>query len=191
MIAWQTTEDSKALRKQLAKSLSFESVAKKYANRIEAVCSASWTHKCTCPFHKNGQERTPSLHLSDLDKTFFCYACSVSGDIFDFIGMIRGSPGDTVAMKYKESKNISIDLTDITPSRTRSNVHEINLQISISIREYLTSIKDTGSYNDDICWSESIFKRMDERFAKLTDDDAEQARNFSLQVMMELERRKS
>lgn len=190
MTAWLTTDESKAMRRQLAKSLSFEAVVRKYSNRIEAVCSASWTHKCSCPFHKNGQERTPSLHISDTEKTFFCYACSARGDIFDFIGMIRGSPGDIIAMKYKELKNISVDISDTGPPRAKFNVHEINLQMSTAIRDYIASVKGSKSYDEEVLWSDSIFKRIDERFSKLTDENSDQARNFSLQVMMELERRK-
>jgi hypothetical protein len=104
--------------------------------------------------------------------------------------MIRGSPGDVVAMRYKKSKNISIDLSDAAATRPKINIHEINFQMSVAIREYLASLNDTLAFKEECAWAESIFKRIDERFAKLTDEDGEQARNFSLQIMMELERRK-
>lgn len=191
MTAWLTTEESKSVRRHLAMTLSFESIAKKHCNRVEQISSATWTHKCTCPFHKNGHERTPSLHISDSEKTFFCYGCSAHGDVFDFIGMIRGSPGDTVAAKYKEHKNISIDHIESGPSQPRINVQDINLQMSIAMREYISSISDAKAREEEIAWSDGIFKRIDERFSKLTDDDGDQARNFYLHIMLELERRRS
>jgi hypothetical protein len=190
MIAWLTTDENKELRRQLAKSLSFEAVASKHCSRIEPVSSATWTHKCTCPFHKGGNERTPSLHISDTEKTFFCYGCSARGDIFDFIGMIRGSPGDVIAMKYKESKNIILDIPGTANAKPKTDIYEIGLQLSVAIREYIKSKVGEPSYEDDILWADSIFKRIDERFSKLTSDNPEHARNFSMQIMMELERRK-
>jgi hypothetical protein len=190
MNAWLTTEESKAIRKHLASKLSFESIGKKHCNRVEPISSSTWTHKCTCPFHKGGHERTPSLHLSDKEKTFFCYGCSAHGDIFDFIGMIRGTPGDAIALRYKEINNIDVDLSEVGPAKPRVNVQEINLQIGVAIRDYIAQVSDANVKRDEIIWADSIFKRVDERFSKLTDDDGEQARNFYMQIMLELDRRR-
>jgi len=190
MNAWLTTDESRDVRRQLSKTISFEAVARKYSSRVEPVHSATWTHKCTCPFHKNGQERTPSLHISDTEKTFFCYGCSVRGDVFDFIGMIRGSPGDVVANKYRELKNIAVELSDAADSRPKTDVHELSLQLSVAIREYLLSSKELEKYSDECLWADGVFKRIDDRFSKLTGNDYEQARNFYMQIMLELERRK-
>lgn len=190
MNAWLGPEEIKAIRKYLAHSLSFEMVAKKYSSRIEPVSSATWTHKCICPFHKNGEERTPSLHISETEKTFFCYGCSTHGDIFDFIGIIKGSPGEAVADKYQKSKNIDIDLSNIKAAKPKTNVQEINLQISCAIRDYLYSIKKSDIYLGEVEWADGIFKRIDERFDKLTDEDGDQAKNFYMQIMLELDRRK-
>jgi RepB DNA-primase from phage plasmid/CHC2 zinc finger len=40
-------------------------------------------HKIRCPFHGNGAERTPSLHLYD-NATWTCFACKKGGDIYNF-----------------------------------------------------------------------------------------------------------
>ena len=38
-----------------------------------------------CPFHKNGQEKNPSLNLHQMDGHFICHACGASGgNILDF-----------------------------------------------------------------------------------------------------------
>jgi DNA primase len=191
MNSWLTTDEMKEVRKQLAKTVNFENIAKRHTTRMEAVSSATWTHKCICPFHKNGNERTPSLCISDKEKIFFCYGCSVRGDVFDFIGMIRGAPGETVALRYKESKNISIDISDLEVAKPKVNIYEISLQLSVSIREYVSSFKNTEKYNEEILWTDGMFKRIDERFMKLSDECGDDARNFYMQIMLELERRKN
>jgi hypothetical protein len=191
MTGWQTPDEERALRKKLARNISFESVVKKYSNRIEPVSSATWTHKCACPFHKGGNERTPSLHISDTEKTFFCYGCSVRGDVFDFIGMVRGAPGSAVAERYSKSQNITLETGDVVESRPRINIHEFNLKIGISIREYLKSLTGSATFENETSWAEETFKRVDERFAKLKDEDGDQARNFYIQIMMEIDRRRS
>jgi CHC2 zinc finger len=37
-----------------------------------------------CPWHADGEERTPSLHVLDDDGGWFCHGCSLSGGIFEF-----------------------------------------------------------------------------------------------------------
>jgi RepB DNA-primase from phage plasmid/CHC2 zinc finger len=36
-----------------------------------------------CPFHGDGEERTPSLHVYPDDRGWFCFACERGGSIFD------------------------------------------------------------------------------------------------------------
>lgn len=37
-----------------------------------------------CPFHANGVERTPSLHVAEDDSGWYCFACDAGGGIIDF-----------------------------------------------------------------------------------------------------------
>ena len=39
----------------------------------------------TCPFHGDGNERTPSMKVDDEAGTFYCFACKESGSVFDFV----------------------------------------------------------------------------------------------------------
>ncbi len=188
--SWLSPEERKAVRKELAKTLSFEGILSKYSSRVEHINSSTWTHKACCPFHKGGQERTPSFHISDSEKTFFCYGCNIYGDIFDFIGLIRGSPGELMAMKYQHSKKLDIDLSKVAEAKPRTNISEIHVKISSSMRDYLRSMEGKPQYEAECQWADSVFKRMDERFSKLTPEDGDQARSFSMQIMLELERRK-
>lgn len=53
--------------------------------------------KIVCPFHS---ERTPSLAI--YDDHYFCYGCSASGDILDFVKVVEGIEFDeAVAMIIK------------------------------------------------------------------------------------------
>lgn len=44
-----------------------------------------------CPWHKGGQERTPSLHVTGpADTLFYCFGCGEGGDIFRFAAKCWG-----------------------------------------------------------------------------------------------------
>jgi DNA primase len=44
----------------------------------------------TCPFHKNGQERTPSLQIDPQKQLWHCFGCHAGGDLFSFIQQMTG-----------------------------------------------------------------------------------------------------
>ena len=48
----------------------------------------SRTRFCRCPFHGNGNERTPSMKI--YEDSFYCFACNQKGDIFAFIQKYEG-----------------------------------------------------------------------------------------------------
>ena len=73
--------------------------------------------KARCPFHGNGNERTPSLSINDEKGVYHCFSCEASGNIVGFIedfegvsksealdllareyGLARSKPADPVAM---------------------------------------------------------------------------------------------
>ena len=43
--------------------------------------------KARCPFHGDGNERTPSMVLQGegADQRYYCYACGKSGNVFNFV----------------------------------------------------------------------------------------------------------
>lgn len=43
-----------------------------------------------CPLHADGQERSPSLHLSVQDGRWHCFGCQRGGDLFDFFAALNG-----------------------------------------------------------------------------------------------------
>ena len=69
-----------------------------------------------CPFHGNGQERTPSLSVSRERQIFNCFACGTGGNVFSFV------------MKYE-------DVTFVEALKIVAKKVGYNLNIS-SIPEY-------------------------------------------------------
>jgi hypothetical protein len=46
--------------------------------------------KATCPFHKGGNEKHPSLYINMETGQYFCQACGKKGDIFHFYAKVNG-----------------------------------------------------------------------------------------------------
>lgn len=43
-----------------------------------------------CPLHSNGEERTPSLHVSDDHSGWHCFGCDRGGDVLEFFALLEG-----------------------------------------------------------------------------------------------------
>jgi hypothetical protein len=61
-----------------------------------------------CPFHKGGQERTPSLSVGGPNETLWkCFGCQEGGDVFDFAARLWGldvrNDFPTIKLKLKET----------------------------------------------------------------------------------------
>jgi len=56
-------------------------VMSSYGIEVEQVGN---TLKARCPFHGDGNERTPSMQVSE-DNRYYCYACEAKGDVFNFV----------------------------------------------------------------------------------------------------------
>ena len=76
----------------------------------------------TCPFHKHGQERKPSLGISKSDMRCHCFTCGYSGNLYDVISRIfgyddRGDWGkkwlsqNFLSVVVEERKRINLNLT--------------------------------------------------------------------------------
>ena len=49
------------------------------------VVTRSGRNWAKCPFHGNGNERTPSFAINDKDGFYHCFGCGESGDMFTFV----------------------------------------------------------------------------------------------------------
>ena len=192
MNAWPLTSKEKfALRKQILPRISMERLVRKYAHNVESTSSSIFSHKCTCPSqdHKGGQERTASFYFSEENRTYKCFGCGLWGDAFDFISLVRGVPVDVVVQQYIDNKNI--DVANLSGAvQQQFNISELNYELSTKLREYLKTKVESDEYSPEKVWVDRTFRRIDERFSKLTNEDYEKAREFYMQILMELERRR-
>ena len=191
-LSFQELYAAKAL---LYEKMSFLDVARRCAHKIMPCWHKDFTHICACPFHAGGEERTPSLYFSEKTKVFHCFACDAHGDLFDFIGFAEGRPWNSVVTDLIDSSNIQeseIDLAEVELNTVSYDVvTEIDFDLSMMLRDYLKSLKDTPAYSDETQWVDRTFGKMDERFRTMEDTRKEEAKAFRMQICVELDRRKA
>lgn len=76
-----------------------------------------------CPFHGDGNERTPSMSISDDRNSFYCFACHEKGTVIDFVMMHEsldyggalsyfadefGIEGDNERLNYRHARKTQI-----------------------------------------------------------------------------------
>jgi DNA primase len=62
------------------------SIVEVIGQRVE-LRKAGKEYKGLCPFHS---EKTPSLTVNEDKGLFYCFGCSASGDVIDFIMQLDG-----------------------------------------------------------------------------------------------------
>jgi hypothetical protein len=178
-------------KRLLYQNISFLDVARKYVQQIIPCQHKVFTHKCICPFHSEGTERTPSLCLSEKTKEFHCFACNTGGDVFDFLSLIEGRPWTDIVQSMLSSSTIdqdSIDEANLTLVKAQHDVkHELSLDLSIYLREYLFVLRGKPCYDKEKEWVDRTFKRIDDRFKTAS---PEELKCFRMQILIEINRRK-
>lgn len=177
-------------RRQLYSQLSFEGLLEKLGITVHACLHANFTHRVACPFHKGGQERTPSFYLSEENKDFYCFSCSARGDLFDFMQRIYGIPWFFIVRDMLKKQGVfSVELGEQSAPPDRELIFKSDLELSRHIRKYLEKFTDTAEYEAEKAWAESLFFRMDERFAKLNPFDHTSIMSFKMLIWSEIYRR--
>ena len=74
---------SQAIRNQI----NILDICDEFSVRVECVNNGSFTHRCKCPYHKGGNERTPSLYIDSTNNTFFCYGCNAGNSVINFYNL--------------------------------------------------------------------------------------------------------
>lgn len=191
-----STEELQLARAMLIERISFVEIVQKYSSKIEEVNSPSFTHKCTCPNpnHKNGQEKTPSFHFSEKSGRFICFSCGINGNVFDLIALMEGTPWYKVVRDLLRYESIDLNKIDLYSFKNKSiatydYLYEINLDLSTKLRDHLAHFKDTKKWFKERDWVDSMFRRIDNRIEKLSDEDLGQAYAFYCQILSEIDRR--
>lgn len=178
----------------LYERLSFLDVMKQHSSSIVECWHSDFTHKCTCPLHGNGVERTPSFYFSERSKSYRCFGCSASGDVFTLLSIINGSPWFNLVRDMLNNSGIdhtAVNLSSLRQKFVNSDIiYGLNFNLGANIRDYLNTVTNIEEYKAEQEWADRTFKRIDDRFANLDDSDQEEAAKFKIRIMTELERRK-
>ncbi len=81
-----------------------------------------------CPFHK---EKTPSFHIRDDDKSYYCFGCGATGSAFTFVMEQRGlsfpEAVEELAARYHIEVKYTSRVSKVTKSvGTKNSLYEIN-----------------------------------------------------------------
>lgn len=71
-------------KEEILKYVKIIDIAERFNLDLEPISSGDFNFRCRCPFHKNGQERTPSLYISETTNSFYCYGCQAGTNVIDF-----------------------------------------------------------------------------------------------------------
>lgn len=179
----------------LFQKISFIDIMKKHSGRIEQCWHSDFTHKALCPQHSSGQEKTPSFYFSEKTKSFHCFGCAIHGDVFDFLSYIEGRPSFWIISDFLTTEHISqenMDQPEVENAfQNYDIIHSTNFDMSIQLRDYLSTWKNHSKYEDEKLWVDWMFSRIDDRFAIPKDLTGDQAKSFKIQTLMELNRRKA
>lgn len=69
-----------------------------------------------CPFHQNGNERTPSLKLYDGQRGFYCHACGAGSDVIDFVRLLFDVPFPEAVRKLNDDFRLGLPMPRLPDS---------------------------------------------------------------------------
>ena len=165
MEEWPLTHQELIAAKPLLKQkVSFLDVARQSSRKVETCWHKSFTHRCVCPFHASGLERTPSLYFSEKTKKFHCFACDVHGDLFDFIGLVEGKPWFSVVLDLLDVSDIDtdqIDIADIENTVSHDTVYRLNFGLALRFRDYLKEFEGTDLFAQ---LNDALYKMLNTRY---------------------------
>jgi DNA primase len=118
-----------------------------------------WSYKAYCPFHKGGNERTPSFFINKNDNRYFCQACGASGSVVDYISKMYNRPQIAVAEHILKCVNgdYSIEENKIEKAKIRKKINDFLLKMSDMHREFLLK----NNTDDAIQYIMKIMKGFD------------------------------
>lgn len=122
--------------------------------------------KTFCPFHKGGNERTPSFIYFQERNGFYCFGCNTGGGPVDFVSLYENITRYAAALKINQKLFSSSEI--IIESRTYK-VYNFYLEFSHSVRKFIHQNKlnfEAIKHAEYIC---SLFDEISQRF-KIEED---------------------
>ena len=131
------------------------------------VVTRSGRNWAKCPFHGNGNERTPSFAINDKDGFYHCFGCGESGDMFTFVEkMDHVSFSEAVEILARKAGVELERVSGTSEHRDKDELEalfDLNQRIASSFRYFLTD-SDEGQKARDYLASRGVTKEMSERF---------------------------
>lgn len=152
----------------------------RYLDLQESSSSSGWAYKACCPFHKGGNERTPSFYVNPTYNRFYCQGCSASGSVVEFI-----------SRKYKRSPvliaehilkcfngNAKIDYDKISRIKERERFETAMLMLSDMCRKFIRKHADD---DDAISYMDKVMIGFDNLMLKKPDGVMKSMSNILMQ----------
>ena len=131
------------------------------------VVTRSGRNWAKCPFHGNGNERTPSFAINDKDGFYHCFGCGESGDMFTFVEkMDHVSFSEAVEILARKAGVELERVSGTSEHRDKDELEalfDLNQRIASSFRYFLTNSEE-GQKARDYLASRGVTKEMSERF---------------------------
>jgi len=110
--------------------------------------NAGWNYKAYCPFHKGGNERTPSFFVNKDDNRYFCQACGAAGGVVDYISRTLSRPKIIVAEHILQclKGNVEIEAESIDRTKRRKQIENMLLKMSDMHREFISQNNDDDGF---------------------------------------------
>ena len=131
------------------------------------IVTRSGRNWAKCPFHGNGNERTPSFAINDKDGFYHCFGCGESGDMFTFVEkMDHVSFSEAVEILARKAGVELERVAGTSEHRDKDELEalfDLNQRIASSFRYFLTNSEE-GQKARDYLASRGVTKEMSERF---------------------------
>jgi DNA primase len=147
-------------------------------------------YKARCPFHADGQERTPSFCIYDDTNSYHCFGCAANGGIVEFVARqlgyatpTQGSLGYNLAVEElcKIAGITSGDSVVVAPVKKRLPEETVEFYVSalgIDIREFLKTKANKTSYTQWCAWAQEQFNKLDLMLDRIDDDNWAKAKQY-------------
>ena len=149
--------------------------------------TGEFTHKLKCPFHANGDERTPSMFVNINKNNFYCFSCSAGGNIINFVSMQLGIPFYEATNWILNFIGASGNEDYVWTKKEKIDPHKTVLfqvfEAGKIIRDYIKSKVNSKDYNKWIFWADDRFKRLDCFLDNTQDDDWEIVNKYKEKVI--------
>ena len=119
-----------------------------------------------CPFHGNGNERTPSCKLNLERNSFYCFACQEHGSMFDFVMKMEHITFPEAVRELASRAGVSIE--DETPQERvrkeeKTSLYELNEQMAKVFHQMLLVSPEAEAARDYLA-KRKITQETIERF---------------------------